>query len=107
MTCYRTNLSNVVAFIEVTFPCLCSFSFDPCHLQEKKFFRKVNQRLSRPNIFILNNRWDATALEPDMMELVSKHLFVLDSHSNLKSKDVKNGIKTQHWSCLSFQTLFP
>ena len=107
MTCYRTNLSNVVAFIEVTFPCLCSFSFVPCHLQEKKFFRKVNQRLSRPNIFILNNRWDATALEPDMMELVSKHLFVLDSHSNLKSKDVKNGIKTQHWSCLSFQMLFP
>ena len=38
------------------------------------------------------------------MNLVSKHLFVLDSHSNLKS-GVKNGNKTQHWSCLSFQML--
>ena len=83
------------------------FSFDPCYLQEKTFLHKVNQRLSRPNIFILMNRWDAAAMEPDMMELVSKHLLVLDSHSNLKSKAVKNGIKTQHWSFLSFQMVFP
>ena len=84
MTCYRINklyiinyLSNVVAFIDLTFPCLCSFSFDPCYLQEKTFLHKVNQLLSRPNIFILMNRWDAAALEPDMMELVSKHLFLI------------------------------
>ena len=96
----------MVAFIDLTFPCLCSFSFDPCYLQEKTFLHKVNQRLSRPNIFILMNRWDAAALEPDMMELVSKHLLVLDSHSNLKSKAVKNGIKTQHWSFLSFRWSF-
>lgn len=42
---------------------------------EKNFFHKVSQRLSRPNIFILNNRWDASASEPDTMELVkNQHL---------------------------------
>ena len=27
-------------------------------------------KLSKPNIFILNNRWDASAAEPDMQEEV-------------------------------------
>lgn len=40
-------------------------------LQEKSFFHKVNERLSSPNIFILNNRWDASASEPEYMEEVS------------------------------------
>ncbi|KAM9316537.1 LOW QUALITY PROTEIN: mitofusin-1 [Gastrophryne carolinensis] len=35
---------------------------------EKHFFHKVNERLSKPNIFILNNRWDASASEPEYME---------------------------------------
>lgn len=39
--------------------------------QEKHFFHKVNERLSKPNIFILNNRWDASASEPEYMEDVS------------------------------------
>lgn len=39
-------------------------------LQEKSFFHKVNERLSRPNIFILNNRWDASASEQEYMEEV-------------------------------------
>ncbi|XP_015773092.1 PREDICTED: mitofusin-2-like [Acropora digitifera] len=44
-------------------------------MTEKKFFHKVKQRLSRPNIFILNNRWDASASEPDTMEQVkNQHL---------------------------------
>ncbi|CAG6021995.1 unnamed protein product [Menidia menidia] len=38
---------------------------------EKSFFHKVNERLSSPNIFILNNRWDASASEPEYMEEVS------------------------------------
>ena len=42
-----------------------------CVLQEKHFFHKVNERLSKPNIFILNNRWDASANEPEYMEDVS------------------------------------
>lgn len=40
--------------------------------QEKSFFHKVNERLSSPNIFILNNRWDASASEPEYMEEVSQ-----------------------------------
>ncbi|XP_075920611.1 mitofusin-2-like, partial [Petromyzon marinus] len=39
---------------------------------EKHFFHKVSERLSRPNIFILNNRWDASASEPDYMEEVRR-----------------------------------
>ncbi|XP_026577001.1 mitofusin-2 [Pseudonaja textilis] len=39
---------------------------------EKQFFHKVNARLSRPNIFILNNRWDASASEPEYMEEVRR-----------------------------------
>ncbi|XP_059485368.1 transmembrane GTPase Marf [Neocloeon triangulifer] len=37
---------------------------------EKNFFHKVSQRLSKPNIFILNNRWDAAASEVDYMDQV-------------------------------------
>lgn len=39
---------------------------------EKSFFHKVNQKLSSPNIFILNNRWDASASEPEYMEEVRR-----------------------------------
>ncbi|KAM9502014.1 mitofusin-1-like [Salvelinus alpinus] len=39
---------------------------------EKHFFHKVNEKLSKPNIFILNNRWDASANEPEYMEDVRK-----------------------------------
>uniref|UniRef100_A0A7N8Y862 Mitofusin 1 n=1 Tax=Mastacembelus armatus TaxID=205130 RepID=A0A7N8Y862_9TELE len=39
---------------------------------EKHFFHKVNERLSKPNIFILNNRWDASANEPEYMDDVRK-----------------------------------
>ncbi|XP_076330663.1 mitochondrial assembly regulatory factor isoform X2 [Tachypleus tridentatus] len=41
-------------------------------LTEKNFFHKVSERLSKPNIFILNNRWDASASEPDFLEKVRK-----------------------------------
>ena len=37
---------------------------------EKNFFHKVASRLSKPNVFILNNRWDASANEPEYMEEV-------------------------------------
>ncbi|MEE6485257.1 hypothetical protein FKM82_014229 [Ascaphus truei] len=39
---------------------------------EKQFFHKVNERLSCPNIFILNNRWDASASEPEYMDEVRR-----------------------------------
>lgn len=45
---------------------------------EREFFNKVNERLSKPNIFILNNRWDATAYEPEGSEEVKKQHIEID-----------------------------
>lgn len=39
-------------------------------LAEKSFFHEVSKRLSKPNIFVLNNRWDASANEPESQESV-------------------------------------
>lgn len=39
-------------------------------IAEKNFFHKVSTRLSKPNIFILNNRWDASASEPEFYDEV-------------------------------------
>lgn len=39
---------------------------------EKNFFLKVSDKLSKPNVFIINNRWDASASEPEMMDKVRK-----------------------------------
>ncbi|KAI5712644.1 hypothetical protein M8J76_001169 [Diaphorina citri] len=42
---------------------------------EKNFFHKVSQKLSKPNIFILNNRWDASASEMEFLDQVrAQHL---------------------------------
>ncbi|KAL7842060.1 hypothetical protein SRHO_G00237490 [Serrasalmus rhombeus] len=39
---------------------------------EKHFFHKVSERISKPNIFILNNRWDASEVEPEYLDDVRK-----------------------------------
>ncbi|KAF6720267.1 Mitofusin-1 [Oryzias melastigma] len=39
---------------------------------EKLFFHKVSERISKPNIFILHNRWDASVTEPDYIQEVRK-----------------------------------
>ncbi|XP_066246124.1 transmembrane GTPase Marf [Euwallacea similis] len=39
---------------------------------EKNFFHKVSMKLSKPNIFILNNRWDASASEPEFLDQVRR-----------------------------------
>uniref|UniRef100_A0A8C4DZ17 Dynamin-type G domain-containing protein n=1 Tax=Dicentrarchus labrax TaxID=13489 RepID=A0A8C4DZ17_DICLA len=39
---------------------------------EKLFFHKVSERISKPNIFILHNRWDASVSEPEYIEEVRK-----------------------------------
>lgn len=44
-------------------------------IQEKNFFHKVSTRLSKPNVFILNNRWDASANEPETMCEVSAAVY--------------------------------
>lgn len=38
--------------------------------QEKLFFHKVSERISKPNVFILHNRWDASVSEPEFIEEV-------------------------------------
>ena len=43
-------------------------------LTEKKFFHKVSERLSNPNIFILHNRSDAFAGEDMQNEVKSQHM---------------------------------
>ncbi|XP_068203348.1 transmembrane GTPase Marf-like isoform X2 [Palaemon carinicauda] len=39
---------------------------------EKNFFHKVSSKLSKPNIFILQNRWDMAASEPEFLNEVRK-----------------------------------
>ncbi|XP_068604728.1 mitofusin-1 [Brachionichthys hirsutus] len=39
---------------------------------EKLFFHKVSERISKPNIFVLHNRWDASVTEPEYIEEVRK-----------------------------------
>jgi len=46
-----------------------------CLLQEKNFFFKVSTRLSKPNIFMLNNKWDVVASEPDFLDQVCERMF--------------------------------
>uniref|UniRef100_A0A336K1Q3 CSON010945 protein n=1 Tax=Culicoides sonorensis TaxID=179676 RepID=A0A336K1Q3_CULSO len=41
-------------------------------LAEKSFFFEVSQKLSKPNIFVLNNRWDASASEPEFQDSVKQ-----------------------------------
>ncbi|CAG2213332.1 FZO1 [Mytilus edulis] len=40
---------------------------------EKNFFHKVSSRLSKPNIFILQNRWDVSVNEEDADEVKEQH----------------------------------
>ncbi|XP_050414687.2 mitofusin-2 isoform X1 [Patella vulgata] len=40
---------------------------------EKNFFHKVSERLSKPNIFILQNRWDVSVLEEDADDVRKQH----------------------------------
>jgi len=42
-------------------------------LTEKKFFHKVSEKLSNPNIFILHNRWDASAGEDQQDQVKNQH----------------------------------
>ena len=51
------------------------FPFDfHCHFvfQEKRFFHKVSARLSKPNVFVLQNRWDVSEMEEDIDKVSNK-----------------------------------
>ncbi|XP_036369654.1 mitofusin-2 isoform X1 [Octopus sinensis] len=41
---------------------------------EKNFFHKVSSKLSKPNIFILQNRWDVSAIEEDIEAVRKQHM---------------------------------
>lgn len=42
------------------------------NIAEKNFFHKVSEKLSKPNIFILNNRWDSIADDFESLEQVKR-----------------------------------
>ncbi|XP_025082569.1 mitofusin-2-like isoform X2 [Pomacea canaliculata] len=41
---------------------------------EKNFFHKVSSRLSKPNVFVLQNRWDVSESEEDIDKVKQQHL---------------------------------
>ncbi|XP_025413801.1 transmembrane GTPase Marf isoform X4 [Sipha flava] len=49
-------------------------------ITEKNFFHKVSSKLSKPNIFILNNRWDASANEPEFLDQFNSQEQVRKQH---------------------------
>jgi hypothetical protein len=46
----------------------------PTHhlLQEKKFLCKVLKKVSKPNVFILYNRWDVVASKSNFLDQVNE-----------------------------------
>ncbi|KAK6732032.1 hypothetical protein RB195_016420 [Necator americanus] len=65
---------------------------------EKSFFHRVAKKLSKPNVFILNNRWDASASESEHVEDVrQQHLtrfrqFLVNELEVATDRDVKDRI---------------
>ncbi|CAG5135523.1 unnamed protein product, partial [Candidula unifasciata] len=41
---------------------------------EKNFFHKVSSRLSQPNVFVLQNRWDVSEMEEDIDQVKQQHI---------------------------------
>ncbi|KRY16819.1 Transmembrane GTPase Marf, partial [Trichinella patagoniensis] len=65
---------------------------------EKSFFRHVKDKLSKPNIFILNNRWDASVDEPEFIDQVrEQHMnrcidFLVNDLQSCTEKEARNRI---------------
>ncbi|VDH94543.1 mitofusin, partial [Mytilus galloprovincialis] len=64
---------------------------------EKNFFHKVSSRLSKPNIFILQNRWDLSVDEEDAYEVKEQHYtrnthFLTDELKVADKQEAKNRI---------------
>jgi mitofusin len=53
---------------------------------EKNFFHKVSSRLSKPNIFILQNRWDVSEMEEDIDQVKQQHI---DRNSDFLAEELK------------------
>ena len=67
---------------------------------EKKFFQRVSETLSKPNIFILQNRWDASAQVRWSLigpSLTSRHLIGWKIKWNsIKEPETMEEVKKQH-----------
>lgn len=65
---------------------------------EKSFFYRVSRRLSKPNIFILNNRWDASAAEMEHVQQVREQhemrfkQFLVDELKVCNEMEAKNRV---------------
>ncbi|KAL8569740.1 hypothetical protein ACOMHN_007263 [Nucella lapillus] len=64
---------------------------------EKKFFHKVSSRLSKPNIFVLQNRWDVSEMEEDIDKVKQQHIdyntqFLADELQVLDKKEAKDRV---------------
>ncbi|OON18461.1 dynamin family protein, partial [Opisthorchis viverrini] len=57
---------------------------------EKEFFHRVSQRLSKPNIFIINNRWDASANEIEYVNEAEAHVFFVSAREALAYRSRSN-----------------
>ncbi|ULU06773.1 hypothetical protein L3Y34_018521 [Caenorhabditis briggsae] len=62
---------------------------------EKNFFLRVAKKLSKPNVFILNNRWDASAAETENIEDVKKQHLTRFRQFLVDELEGSVGIKTQ------------
>lgn len=64
---------------------------------EKNFFHKVSSKLSKPNIFVLQNRWDISAIEEDIEEVRKQHMernvqFLGKELNVVKPEDAENRV---------------
>ncbi|EGT56308.1 hypothetical protein CAEBREN_30009 [Caenorhabditis brenneri] len=77
---------------------------------EKNFFLRVAKKLSKPNVFILNNRWDASAAETENIEdviLIEEKMNLLRKLQKFNTPRRDHKIRTFHEinvkTCLAYR----
>jgi len=64
---------------------------------EKSFFHKVSEKISKPNIFILNNRWDVVVSEGEAEKVKKQHtersiLFLCDELNVISKEEAEERV---------------
>ncbi|XP_070206736.1 mitofusin-2-like isoform X2 [Littorina saxatilis] len=64
---------------------------------EKKFFHKVSSRLSKPNVFVLQNRWDVSEMEEEIDKVKQQHIdyntqFLADELQVVDKREAKDRV---------------
>lgn len=64
---------------------------------EKSFFHKVSEKISKPNIFILNNRWDVVTAEGEAEKVKKQHtersiLFLCDELNVISKEEAEERV---------------